>query len=155
MSDVAIYLVTISHANLAEDILLSSDPTEVLSSGVRGTISNSLEYVQLPFEIVFQEQTENLLARAVIRMDNISREIMQAVRLASGSAPSVKIQIVLASDPDTVEIEIDDLKMNNIRGSATIVEADLQPPILQGEKYPKNTINQADFPGVFGAPTRS
>lgn len=150
MDEVAIWLVTITHPNLTDDIRLSSDPTTTLSSGVKGTISGALEFVNIPFEITLQEQSDNLLTRAVIRADNISREIMLAVQTAQGEAPNVRLQMVLASAPDTVEVDINNLKLNNVQANAFTVEAELQPAILQGEKYPANTINQADFPGVFG-----
>ena len=150
MDDVAIILISITHSDLSEDIYISSDPTETLSTGVKGTISNSIEYVQFPFEIILQEQTDNLLARATIRIDNISREIMQAVRTASNEPPNVSIQIVLASDPDTAEIEINNLRLNNIKANAFVVEAELQPKIIQGEKYPAYVFNQAEWPGIFG-----
>ena len=150
MSDVPIILITISHNDLSEDVTISSDPTETLSSGAYGTTSNGIEYTQLPFEIVLAEQSDNLLTRATIKIDNVSRAIMSAVRAASNEPPEVKVQIVLATDPDTVEVEIDGLLLNDIKATALVVEAYLEPEILQAEKYPKNTINQSDYPGVFG-----
>lgn len=153
MTDVVITLITISHPDLSADINISSDPTETLSTGVLGTVSNYVEYTQLPFELTLQEQTENLLARAVLKVDNISREIIQAIRTASNEPPTVRIQLVLASDVDTAELDIQDLKLNNIRANQFYVEGELQPEIIQGEKYPYKTFNQADWPGVFGLPT--
>lgn len=150
MNDPAIILITITHADLAEDINVSSDPTEVLGSGLRGTISNGTEYTQFPFELVLQEQSENLLTRAKLRIDNVTRDIINAIRTARNDPPEVQIQVVLASDPDTVEINMTDLQLNNISATALSVEGELQPKIVQGEKFPKNTINQADFPAVFG-----
>lgn len=149
-SEAFIILIKIEHDDLAEDILISSDPTETLTTGVKGTTSNSLEYVQLPFQLTLQEQTENLLARAKLTIDNIDRSIITAIRTATNNPPIVTISIVLASDPDTVEISIPNLRLNNIKATASTVEGELQPQIIQGEQFPIDTFNQADFPGVFG-----
>lgn len=151
MDEVVITLIEITHDDLSEPIYVSSDPTETLSTGVKGTISNSIEYAQIPFQLTLQEQTDNLLARAKLSIDNINREIMLAIRQANNSPPNVTIKIVLASDPDTVEIEIPNLQLNNITGTAAVVEGELQPKILQGETFPRNTFNKSNFPGVFGA----
>jgi len=150
-SEAFIILIKIEHVDLASDILVSSDSTEDLPiAGVRGTISNSVEYIQLPFQLVLQEQTDNLLARAKLVIDNVNREIILAIRTANNTPPIVTISIVLASDPDTVEISIPNLRLNNIRANAFTVEGELQPQIIQGEQFPFNTFNQADFPGIFG-----
>lgn len=150
MSEVVIVLITITHPDLSEDIRVSSDPTITLSSGSLGTTSNGNDYVQFPFELILQEQSDNLLTRAKLKIDNISREIIQAIRTAANEPPKVTIQIVLASDPDTVEMEIPNLKLNNVTANALTVEGELQSSIIQAEKYPSNTVNQALFPGVFG-----
>lgn len=151
MADVAIVLITISHVDISDNILVSSDSTEALPIlGVPGTVSNGLEYPQFPFELTLQEQSDNLLARATLKIDNVSREIIQAIRSASNDPPTVRIQIVLSSDTDTPEIDIQNLQLNNIKANASYVEGELQPKIIQGEKFPSSTFNQADFPGVFG-----
>ena len=150
MTDPAIVLITISHNDLSEDIYVSDDPTETLASGFRGTVSNGVDYTHLPFELSLAEQSDNLLSRARLKIDNVNREIILAVRAASNEPPLVNIKIVLASDPNAVEFEIPDLRLNDIRANALIVEGDLQPEIFQSEKFPKNSVNQADFPAVFG-----
>ena len=64
--------------------------------------------------------------------------------------PIVNIQFVLSSDPDYVEFQIPNLRLDNIKADARVVQGDLMPRIFQGEKFPKNTITLANFPGVFG-----
>lgn len=150
MSEVVVALIEITHDDLSEPIRVSSDPTQTLTNGSKGTVHNGDEYVQFPFEVTLPEQSDNLITRAKLKIDNTSREILLAVRQAFNEPPQVSIKIVLASDPDTLEIEIGGLNLNNVKASAFSVEADLEPQILQSEKYPYNTFNQADFPGIFG-----
>ena len=147
---VFLVLVTITHADLTEDIYIANDPKQTLSTGAKGVISNSIEYVAIPFELFLQEQSDNLITKAKIRIDNVSREILRAVREASGLPPIVNIKIALSDDPDTIEIEIPNLRMNNVTATAYVVEAELLPVIVQSEKYPYDTFNQADFPGIWG-----
>lgn len=151
MTDVYITLLTITHDDLEESLYISSDPTVTLPvAQVYGTVSNGQEYVFLPFQLSLQEQTDNLLARAKISFDNIDRSIMRAIRTISNSPPVINIKIIMASDPDTVEAEIPNLRLNNIRADAFTVEAELLPFVMQNEQYPYKTFSQSGFPGVFG-----
>lgn len=148
---VFIVLVQLSHSDLVEDIFISSDPTQTLpEAGVYGTISNGQEYIFLPFQIVLQEQSDNLLARAKIVFDNIDRAIMVAIRGAGNSKPIVNIKIIMASNPDHVERELPNLRLDNVKANAFTIEAELTPRIMQNEQFPFKTFNQAGFPGIFG-----
>ena len=61
---VPIALITLSHADLADDILISTDPTQELSGlttdteKVYGTTSDSKEYVFLPVRIKLPDDTD-------------------------------------------------------------------------------------------------
>ena len=146
-----IILLQISHPDLSDDIFISSDATQLLPIvGARGTISNGQEYIFLPFDLTLQEQNDNLLAKAILQIDNVDRSIIAAIRQASGEPPRMTIRIVLASDTDTIEIEMPNLEFNNIYANQSTVQGELRPKILQGEQFPNKTFNQADFPGVFG-----
>lgn len=148
--EVWITLLEISHPDLASDLYISSDPTTTLGSGEYGTTSNSQDYTFLPFSLTLAPQNENLIARARLTIDNVSRDLIAAVIEASNSPPVVNIKIVLASDPDTVEFQFLSLNMNNVNADATTLEADLFPKILQGEAFPSESFTFADFPGLYG-----
>lgn len=149
-SEVWVVLLEITHPDLAETVYLSSDPTTTLADGNYGTESNGNDYVFLPFRFFLQPQTENLLARAKIRIDNVSRDLIRSVLDAQNEPPEVDVKVVLASAPDTIEFQISNLLMDNVRASATELEADLFPKILQGEQFPFETFSVADFPGLYG-----
>lgn len=149
-AQVFIVLLTISHAALAEDIRVSSDPTQALPSNEdnRGTISNDLEYVYIPFTFIFPNQEADSPPRCKIKVSNISREIGTAIR-SINSAPTVNVKVVLSGDPDVVEIELPDFKLLSVIGTVLEVEGELTVEHFEEEPYPAGRFNPSGFPGLF------
>lgn len=142
-----IILLTIEHDDLAEPIQVTPDPMSDLGDGIRGVISNGLEYVALPFEIVLPGEDEDGQPVSRIRMDNISREIALAVR-SINSAPDVSIQIVLSSDPDVQEILIDGFQLGNIRLDALTVEGELNTERIDQRQFPPKRFTPSLYPAL-------
>src|SRR5688500_1252731 len=91
-----ILLVTLNHPSLGAPIRLTSD-------GVHTTSRGNL-YVRLPFELPLPDDVEDRPPRARITIANISREIVRFVReLPPGEAPTVYLELILASNLDHVE----------------------------------------------------
>lgn len=144
-----IILVTIDHPTFAEPVRVASDPLEVLPiAGVRGVVSNGDEYVYLPFSIELPAQDDTGVAKARISVDNISREIVAAVRNAT-SALSISIAIVLASDPDTLEVSIEDFRLDRVTYDALTVSGDISVEYFDLEPFPARRFTPSDFPGLF------
>lgn len=147
--EVFIILLTISHANFTDDIRVSSDSFEVLPvAGVRGVVSNGMEYIYVPFTINLPQQDDTGTAKANISVDNVDREIVAAVRSAN-SAISVKIEIILASNPDNIEISIDNFKLESVNYDAFTVSGDLSMDYYGLEPFPAKRFTPSDFPGLF------
>lgn len=148
-SEVFVVLLTISHSSFDRDVLISSDSYELLPiAGVRGIISRGQEYVYIPFEISLPTEDDSTTARATLSVENVGRELMEAVRSAD-SAVRVKIEVVLASSPDTVEISIDDFQLNTITYDAFTVSGDLTVEYYDLEPFPSLRFTPGDFPGMF------
>lgn len=147
-SEAFLVLLTIEHASLAEPIRVTTDQIDTLSSGVKGVISNGVEYVGFPFEIILPDENENTLPRATLRLDNVDRTIVQAVRSIT-SAPDVTMQVVLASDPDTVEAEITNFQLRNVTANAQVVEGELTTTQYDEEPYPAGRFTPNGFGGLF------
>lgn len=144
-----IMLVTISHPSLADDVRVCSDPYEDLPvAGVKGVISRGDEYIYLPFSISLPAQDDSGVAKAQISVDNISREIVAAVRGAD-SALGISIEIVLASDVDTPEVTISDFRLDRVTYDAFTVSGDISVEYFDLEAFPARRFNPADFPGIF------
>lgn len=147
--EVFILLVTIEHENFTDPIRVASDPKQVLpDAGVRGVVSRGEEYVYLPFTINLPMQDDTGVARASISIDNISREIVAAVRKAT-SALSITIEVVLASDVETLEMSIPDFRLERVTYDALTVSGDISVEYYDLEPFPARRFTPSDFPGVF------
>lgn len=144
-----IILVTINHSTFTDPVRVASDPLELLPvAGVRGVVSRGEEFVFLPFNIELPAQDDSGVAKARLSVDNISREIVAAVRTAT-SALSINIEIVLASDPDTVEVSIEDFRLDRVTYDALTVSGDISVEYFDLEPFPARRFTPSDFPGLF------
>lgn len=144
-----IILVTINHSTFTDPVRVASDPLELLPvAGVRGVVSRGEEFVFLPFNIELPAQDDSGVAKARLSVDNISREIVAAVRNAT-SALSINIEIVLASDPDTVEVSIEDFRLDRVTYDALTVSGDISVEYFDLEPFPARRFTPSDFPGLF------
>lgn len=146
--EVFIVLLTINHPSFIEPARVSSDPFELLSSGARGVISNGIEYPYLPFTISLPQQDDTGTARATLSIDNIDRRIVAAARGANSSL-DVKIEIVLASDLNAVEMSIDKFKLEKVTYDAFTVSGELSVQYFDLEPFPSKRFTPSDFPGMF------
>ncbi|MFH1158915.1 MAG: DUF1833 family protein [Pseudomonadota bacterium] len=135
-----IVLVTLSHPDLATPIRVNSSGQEVISNGDL--------FVAFPFEVILPDDVDDRPPRARLSIDNVSREIVLAIRTIS-SAPFVTIQIVMASSPSTIEAAFPDFRLANITYDQLTVEGDLTLEEFIGEPYPARVFSPADFPGLF------
>lgn len=138
-SDPFLFLITLSH---------SSFSTIYLANNTQNIISRGNTYVAFPMKItppVDDGQSSNTLR---LQMDNVSLELIDELRSVTDRI-DVKVEMVLASAPDNVEIEYGELKMANASYDAqnikaTLVLDDFLNTGLTSEKY-----DPANFPGIF------
>lgn len=146
---VFVILLTISHSSFDDDIRLCSDPTELLPlANVRGILSRGLEFVYMPFNITFPQQDDTNISRATLSIDNVDREIVSAVR-AADSEVYVKIEVVLASTPDSLEVSIEDFKLMSVDYTSAAVSGELSMEYYDLEPFPSMRFTPSVFPGAF------
>jgi hypothetical protein len=133
-------LITLDHEDL-------TSPIRVVNNQVAIT-SNGNTFQPYAFKLTVPDDTERNLSQGRLSIDNISREIIEAIRSIS-SAPSVTIQVVLASDPDTVEIEYSDFELKNITYDAEVVSGNLVIETFVKEPFPGESFTPGNFPGLF------
>ena len=145
-----ITLLTITNANLSTPIRVCDDPNQLLPvAGVRGVISRGDEYIYLPFTFSLPAEDDTGIGRASLTIDNISREIVQAVRQAIGTKISLKIEIVLSSDLNTPEVVMSDFILEGIKYDAMTVTGDVTVEYYDLEPFPARRFTPSDFPGIF------
>lgn len=147
--DAWITLVTITHPSLATPIRVADDSYELLPlAGRRGVESRGNEFIYVPFMVELPTQDDTNISLARITMDNISREQVLAVRGAD-SALGITIEIVLASDVDTVEAAVSNFKLERVNYDALTISGEISVEYFDLEPLPKRRFTPSDFPGLF------
>jgi len=146
---VPIILLTVSHEDLEDPILISNDPTTRLSTDPLryGTVSRGETYFFIPFEAVIPDETDRA-PEAKIGVVNIGRDLVQLVRSAV-SPPSVTMEIILSTDLDTPEITFNNLILGNSTINDKSVDLELTIDNLGQEPFPALTFTPSAFPGLF------
>jgi len=149
---VPIALITLSHADLVDDIRISTDPTEELSSTnlekVYGTTSDSKEYVFLPVRIKLPDDTDEGPGEMQLEFDNVHRAYTEAIRDVF-TPVTCQIDLVMDNALDTIDASWPEFKLTNINYDATIITGTLKLETLESEPYPAGSFVPSYFSGLF------
>lgn len=137
--EVWLILLTVSHPDLDDPITIVNDINEIVSNGVT--------FRALPFEIELPGEGQRP-GESRIRIDNVSREIVEAVRIIGLIPPTVKIQVVLASQPDVIEYEVPVMTLRDVTYDAAFVTGVLRFEDISVEPVAE-IINPNRFPALF------
>lgn len=138
--DGLLVLLTINHADLAQPIRVVHNMANITSRGD--------EFIAFPFELSLGGSSPDQPPKAQLTIDNVSREIGEAVRTIS-SAPTVLIEIVRIDDVDTVELSYPAFDLRNVRFDQAKVTGDLVLENLKLEPYPVYAFTPGYTPGLF------
>jgi hypothetical protein len=122
--------------------------TENISSTLGGTYSPATVFTAFNFDIKLPDEQEGSIPIAELTIDNVDRQIVEAIRELS-SAPEIKLYIVLADDPDTVEIGPIELMLRNARYDASTVTGELYDDFVLDEPWPAGRCTPKTTPGLF------
>lgn len=140
-SEAFLILFDFYHADMTPDTLrFVNNYTDVVSNGET--------YTAYPFSLTIPSDLEDSLPRIQLTIDNVSRLIMDEIRLLT-SAPDISIYVILASDPDTIEAGPFETKLRNVSYDANAITGDLQSQDILNEPYPGVFYTPANFPGLF------
>jgi len=148
--EVVICLLTVTHEDLGAPIYLSSDPTTRLSDDplIYGTVSRSNEYLFLPFEFTLPDDKSDSPPRVQLTMDNTDRSLVAILRSIATPA-NIKVELVLASDLNTVEIQLPALQLSDVTMDDGKISATLVADALINEPHPAQLFTPGSFPGLF------
>jgi len=138
-SDPFLMLVTLSHTSFGNICLVNNS---------ENITSNSIIYTAFPMSIILPADDGEKSREVSIEFDNVSLELVNEIRTVT-TPINIKVDMVLASNPNIVQISLDDLKVKNItydksRIRAKIIMDDFLSVELTSEKY-----NPSNFPGLF------
>lgn len=139
-SSLPLVLLEIDHDDLTTPIRIVNNKVNITSNGD--------EYIGYPFEIVLPDSSEDSPPKAKIKIDNVSREITQAIR-SIASPPSVTIKVIRQETPDVVEAEFVGMRLRRVPYDALSVEGELEFEDLTKEPFPAYTFNPANYRGIL------
>ena len=110
-------------------------------------ISGGNTFLAFPFEISLPSEDSDSPPRAYLRIDNVDRQIVAAVR-ALTVTPEVRIDVIRASAPDAPEITFTGLFLRNVQYDAGYVSGELTYDSIFTEPV-TFTMTPSRFPGLF------
>lgn len=137
--EVWLVLLTVTHNDLTSPIYIVNNNEDVISNGNR--------FIGMPFSIALPDESADQPGVAQVELPNVSGEIVDAVRTIA-LPPYVTIQVVLASSPSTIELQLDGLTMRECEWDAEAVRGSLRFETLTTEPICQ-TITPERFPALF------
>jgi len=132
-------LARLSHPSWPEAVAIVDNNEAVTSNGV--------EHVGFPFG--FAAVNENDAPPiAKMQIDNVSTQIAQRM-LAIDTPPTVAVELVLASEPDTVLYALPDMRLEDIRIDALTVSGTLRFEDLRRKRLGRLYFVPGAFKGLF------
>lgn len=138
-----VILLEINHDQMDGPLLVTDAGADLTVSG-----PPPRTYQALPFLIDLPSSTDDSLPQIRLRIDNVGREITDTLRTIT-SAPSVTVSVVLAEDPDVVEVGPLAFRLTSAVVDAVEVEGTLAFESLLGEPYPSMEFLPSTHPGLF------
>lgn len=141
--EVLVALITITHSSIIGGPLR-------LVQDLKDMTSNANVYTAFPFEIRLPDDTDDGPAKVLLTIDNVDRSIMVALRtMPPSSPPTVTVELVLASQPNVVEISIQNMTLRSISGDAVQIEGELRMDEEDLTTFPEGSFTPSQFPGLF------
>lgn len=141
---VFLILLKVNHADLDSPIRVVNNYSNITSTADGG----SQEYVGYPFEINLPEDTSENIPEVSLTIDNIDRQIVEAVRTCTGP-PTATIWVVLSDSPNTIEYGPLEMTIRSTQYNAMTVTATIAPDNVLNEPYPGDLYSPQNFPGLF------
>ena len=138
--EVFLILITIAHAELT--------PTLYFVNNMENIVSRGNTYLGWPFQLALPEEREDTVPTVQLRIDNVDRRIMEGIRMLS-DAPTVSLEVILASEPDTVEAGPFAFSLRGVEYDALIIQGTLSPEDILNEPAVAFTFSPRFFPGLF------
>lgn len=138
-SDPFLMLVTISH---------SSFETLYLVNNTESIVSRGITFEAFPMEITLPGDDGESSREVRIDFDNVSLELISEFRKITTPA-DVKVEMLLASEPDIIQLSIEDLKLRNISYNKSRISARLFMDSFLNIELTSEKYNPSNFPGLF------
>lgn len=152
--EIHVVLVHITHPDLDEPVLLSTDNTERLSVeplmyGTRSTWMDASEpYLFVLASTLVPSDLDDAPATATLILENVDNHIAKLLRSFTTPA-TIAMAVVLASSPSMIEAEWTGLEMKTADGDAAEVRLEISRADIEEERSPGHRMTKDFFPGLF------
>lgn len=112
------------------------------------TTSDGDTYLPYPFAITLPPDDLDTMPLIELMIDNIDRSILTTLRGLTGPLDA-RIMIVLASDPDVVEVDLPDFILSQVTYNDKTIRGSISVNMFQDEPFPGDSFMPNTFPGLF------
>lgn len=138
--EVFLLLLTIDEASLPDPIRAVHNHENVTS---RGDV-----FAAAYFEAELPAQRAEHVETVRITVGNVERTMIEAIRSAVGR-PEVTLEVILASDPDTVEAGPFQFSLERAEYDALTISGEMAFDDVSRQRYPAHTVTTWNFPDAF------
>lgn len=111
--------------------------------------SNGQVFTAFPFNFTLPSDDPETQPNLSIILDNVGLELIDDFSSNTDSI-NAKVELVFASNPDFVEVTIENLIVKTIGYNKYQITINLGYEDIFNTSIPSNTYNAKDFPGLFG-----
>ena len=133
-------LVTLSHASFSAPIRLVNNSVNIISRGDT--------YLAFPMKIKLPMDDGESAREVSIEFDNVSQYLLDGFRSVTTEI-GVKIEMILASLPNDVQMSLEELKISSVSYSATRVSAKLMMDSFLHTEMTSEKYGPSNFRGLF------
>lgn len=132
-------LVTLTHPSF---------PTIRLVNNSEDIISNGETFTAFPMRIRLPMDDGESTREVSIEFDNVSLTLIDELRTVT-TPIDVKVDMILSSNPDDIQISLDELKMRNVTYNKQIVSARLYLDSFLNVELTSERYSPKLYPGLF------
>lgn len=149
-AEIVVILLTVQHPAFGEDQFFSSDTADLLDyeKQLRGTISRGKKYSFLPMSVSLPEEGDDATQVISITLDNVAQDLTPLLKSITIPA-TVMVELVLASNPNFVEIQFPNFEMSSANVVAESVVISLTIDAMEQEPFPADNFTPATFGGLW------
>lgn len=137
---VFIFLIEIHDSDSGNTIRVCNNSEDITSNGN--------VFVAYPFDFVFPDDDDRSAPSCKIVIDNVDQIIGFSIRHLTKS-PNVRMMLVLADAPDTIEVDFPYFKFMSFNYNRLTVEGTVSIENFTSEPFPGDIFAPSTTPGVF------
>lgn len=104
-------------------------------------------YTAFPFDFVLPPSDGASLPKLSVRISNVSLKLIELIRLMEDPI-NIKLIIVLASDIDTVKVEIEHMTLRNVEANSQTITFSVMEPTFLSAAWVQHRYTAKEYRGL-------